>query len=93
MTYDRIRRDEFPLKQEFLAQMLGVQRPTVSTAANMLQQAGLISYSRGQMRIQDSEGLMEGACECYELMEAQFDKIFDRPWREFARLEDEQSKE
>ena len=93
MSYDRIRRDEFPLKQEFLAQMLGVQRPTVSTAANILQQAGLITYSRGQMKVLDPEGLVAGACECYELTEAQFDKIFDRPWRELARQEDRHDKE
>lgn len=57
------------MRQQFMAQMLGVQRPTVSTTAFMLQQAGLISYSRGQMKILDPEGLIEGACACYELME------------------------
>ena len=56
--------------------MLGVHRPTVSTAANMLQQAGLIKYSRGQMWILDEEGLRNGSCECLELMERQFEKIF-----------------
>jgi len=50
--------------------------PTVSTAANMLQQAGLISYSRGQMRVLDPDGLREGSCECLELIEKQFAKVF-----------------
>lgn len=90
LTHNRIRRDEFDMRHEFLAMMLGVHRPTVSTAANILQKAGLISYSRGRIKILDSEGLAEGACECYEIMEAQFDKIFDRPWRAFAREEDDE---
>ena len=56
--------------------MLGVHRPTVSTAANMLQQAGLITYSRGNMRILDADGLRDGSCECLELIEKQFEKVF-----------------
>ena len=57
--------------------MLGVHRPTVSTAANMLQQAGLISYSRGQMQILDEDGLRNGSCECLEVIENQFAQIFE----------------
>ena len=59
--------------------MLGVHKHTVSTAANMLQQAGLISYSRGQMRIVDAEGLRNGSCECLQIIEEQFEKMFRRP--------------
>jgi len=77
LVHNRLGRDEFPIRQEFIAHMLGVHRPTVSTAANMLQQAGLISYSRGQMRILDAEGLRNGSCECLELIEQQFEKVFD----------------
>lgn len=84
LTHDRIRRDEFNLRHEFLSQMLGVHRPTISIAANILQQAGLISYRRGSIKILDSEGLREGACECLEIIEAEFDRMFDRPWREMA---------
>ena len=76
LVHNRVRRDDFPLRQEFVAQMLGVHRPTVSTAANMLQQAGLIRYSRGQLRILDADGLRNGSCECLELMEREFEKIF-----------------
>lgn len=79
LVHNRVRRDEFSLRQEFVAQMLGVHRPTVSTAANMLQQAGLIKYSRGQMRILDEEGLRNGSCECLEIIENEFDKIFKVP--------------
>jgi hypothetical protein len=82
MTYNRAHRTEYPLRHEFLAQMLGVQRPTLSTAASMLQRAGLISYRYGKLTITSPEGLAGGACECLELMESQFDKIFDQPWRE-----------
>ena len=76
LVHNRVRRDDFPLRQEFVAHMLGVHRPTVSTAANMLQQAGLIRYSRGQLRVVDAEGLRNGSCECLELMEREFEKIF-----------------
>lgn len=86
MVHNRIpHRKLFPLKQEFLAEMLGVQRPTVSVAAGMLQKAGWITYSRGNIEILDVEGLRSGACECYKIMEAQFDKIFDQPWTELAK--------
>lgn len=76
LVHNRIRRDEFPIRQEFIAQMLGVHRPTVSTAASMLQQAGLITYSRGQLRILEPEGLKNGSCECLGIMEGQFAAVF-----------------
>jgi len=79
LVHNRIRKDEFPIRQEFMAMMLGVHRPTVSTAANMLQQAGLIKYSRGHMQILDADGLRNGSCECLEIMEKQFEKIFEHP--------------
>jgi len=79
LVHNRVRRDEFQMRQEFMALMLGVHRPTVSTAARMLQQAGLISYSRGQMRILDADGLRNGSCECLELIEKQFNQIFEQP--------------
>ena len=77
LVHNRVRRDEFPLRQEFVAQMLGVHRPTVSTAANMLQQAGLITYTRGQMRILNEEGLRAGSCECLGIIEKQFAMMFE----------------
>jgi Mn-dependent DtxR family transcriptional regulator len=55
LIHNRVHRDEFPVRQKFVAQMLGVHRPTVSTAASVLQQAGLITYGRGRMRILDAE--------------------------------------
>jgi hypothetical protein len=83
-THSRVGRDEFYLRQKFIADMLGVHRPTVSNAAHALQEAGLIKYSRGHMKILDSEGLAAGACECRDTIAAQMDKIFGRSWRKVA---------
>jgi CRP-like cAMP-binding protein len=66
MTHDRMDEDTFLLKQEFLAIMLGVHRPTVSIAAGALKNAGLIDYSRGVVTVKDRFGLEEAACPCYE---------------------------
>jgi CRP-like cAMP-binding protein len=65
---DRTESEELMLTQEFLAQMLGVQRSTVTVAASGLQRAGLIEYSRGRIRIVDRHGLAKVACECYEIV-------------------------
>lgn len=76
MVHNRVDRDEFELRHDFIAQMLGVHRPTVSIAAKLLQKAGLIDYSRGRMRILDPEGLKNGACECYMLIEGQVARLY-----------------
>jgi CRP-like cAMP-binding protein len=75
MTHDRVHEPTFPLTQEFLAQMLGVRRPTVSIAAGMLAKAGLISYVRGVIRIIDRPGLEEATCECYRIIRGEFDRL------------------
>lgn len=75
MTQDRVRQPSFPLTQEFLAQMLGVRRPTVSIAANMLAKAGLISYVRGQITILNRSGLEAASCECYRIIAGEFDRL------------------
>ena len=66
MARDRASSDELPLTHEFLADMLGSRRSTVSLAAGTLQKAGLIQYSRGRVKILDRTGLQNSACECYE---------------------------
>jgi len=68
MTRDRVTSDEFPLTQQFLAQMLGVRRATVTMIAGALQKAGLIGYSRGRIRIVNGRGLEGVACECYDVV-------------------------
>jgi CRP-like cAMP-binding protein len=75
MTHDRVGADEFHLTQESLAQMLGVRRPSVTVAAGTLQRAGLIRYQRGRIRITDRAGLESGACECYETVRQEFDRL------------------
>jgi CRP-like cAMP-binding protein len=71
MTHDRAGADEIILTQQFVAQMLGVRRPSVTVAVGMLQKAGLITYSRGRLGIVDRQGLEAGACECYETVRQQ----------------------
>jgi len=75
MCQDRVKSDSFELTQEFLAQMLGVQRPTVSGVATTLQQAGLIRYSRGKMTICDRSGLEAVSCECYGIVKQEFEHL------------------
>jgi CRP-like cAMP-binding protein len=68
MCADRVGSNSVPLTQEFLGQMLGTRRSSVTVAAGMLQKAGLITYSRGDVQIIDRPGMEEAACECYNLM-------------------------
>lgn len=77
MTQDRVGEDEFPLTQEFLSQMLGARRPTVSMTASILQKGGLICYSRGKITILDREGLEASVCECYGIIQADFERLFN----------------
>jgi CRP-like cAMP-binding protein len=65
VAHDRVGRDDLPLKQEFLAHMLGVHRPAVSIAAGALQNERLIRYHRGHIGLLDRAGLERRACECY----------------------------
>jgi CRP-like cAMP-binding protein len=74
MTRDRVRGDEFALTQEFLAQMLGTRRAAVSEAASALQEAGLIRYTRGTIRVLDRAGLEEAACACYGIIRTQYER-------------------
>jgi CRP-like cAMP-binding protein len=79
LTHDRVGDRDFPLTQEFLAQMLGVRRASVSVAAGALQNAGLISYSRGRVTILDRDGLEGAACECYGIMRREFERLLPLP--------------
>ena len=65
ITHDRLQVDTLPLTQQFLAFMLGVYRPSVTTVAQGLQRAGLIDYERGRVSILDRTGLERAVCECY----------------------------
>ena len=81
MAHDRVRADHFPLTHDYLAQMLGVRRPTVSVAAGILQDAGLIRYARGLITIRDRAGLEHAACECYGSVTDDYARIFGRGLR------------
>jgi CRP-like cAMP-binding protein len=63
------------LTQDFLAQMIGVQRNSVSAVAHALQQAGIIKYSRGHIEITNLDALKEASCECYQAVNAQYNKL------------------
>lgn len=78
MTHDRVGADRFPLTQEFLAQMLGVRRPSVTVTAGVLQKAGFIAYTRGNVVILNRPGLEESSCECYRVVRDEFARLLGR---------------
>jgi CRP-like cAMP-binding protein len=71
MTADRLSSKQLPLTQEFLSQMLGTRRTSVTVAAGVLQKAGLISYTRGSLTVLNRERLEEAACDCYGIVQQQ----------------------
>ncbi len=72
---DRIESDEIALSHEFLAQMLGMRRASVTVAAGALKAAGLIRNSPGHITILDAEGLETAACECYRTVREEYDRL------------------
>jgi CRP-like cAMP-binding protein len=72
MVQDRVGGDALHLTHDFLAEMLGVQRPTVTVVARTLQGGGLIRYRRGTVTVLDREALEEAACECYAAVRATY---------------------
>jgi CRP-like cAMP-binding protein len=76
MAHDNAGADEFQLTHEFLALMLGVQRPGVSIAARQLQDAGIIRYQNGRVTVVDRPALEASACECYGAVRAQITELY-----------------
>jgi predicted transcriptional regulator len=68
MSADRIGSNSVPLTQELIAQMLGTRRSSVTVAAGMLQKAGLIAHTRGDVKIVNRQRLEDASCECYAIM-------------------------
>ncbi len=82
MTHDRVAAHKFPLSQEFIGAMLGVRRASVSEVASKLQKAGFIRYSRGIMEIVDRRGLEAASCECYEVIQYEFNRLLGAPQKQ-----------
>ncbi len=76
MTCDVVESRTLNLTQEFLAEMLGVGRPTVTISAGILQRAGAISYSRGLVEVVNPELLKQSACECYTVIREAYKRAY-----------------
>jgi CRP-like cAMP-binding protein len=75
MCLDRVEKDAITLTHEFLAEMLGVRRQTVTVIAGKLQTAGVITYRRGVILILNRKKLEAASCECYRAIKASYDRI------------------
>jgi len=76
LVHDRVEGDEFGLTQEYLSEMLGVRRPSVSLAAQTLHNAGLIDYRWGRIHVLDRRGLEDAACEDYRQTVTEYEDLF-----------------
>jgi CRP-like cAMP-binding protein len=75
LSLDRLQTSDLSMTQELIANMLGVRREGVTEAAGKLQDAGLIHYRRGQIRVLDRSGLEARVCECYQVVKTEFDRL------------------
>lgn len=72
--HDSVDHDEFEITQEFLCQLLGVRRASISEVASALQKSDLIRYTRGKMSILDRQGLEAAGCECYRVIRSEYER-------------------
>ncbi len=77
LVCDRVESNELPLTHEFISKMLGVRRAGVTEAANSLQQAGLIRYTRGRITILNRQKLETASCSCYGVIKGEFARLLD----------------
>jgi len=75
LSLDRLHDNKLAMTQELIANMLGVRREGVTSAALKLQQAGLISYRRGHITVLDRPGLEKRSCECYAVVKKEYDRL------------------
>jgi CRP-like cAMP-binding protein len=75
LTLDRLPGNELVMTQELIASMLGVRREGITEAAGNLQRAGVISYRRGHIAVLNRAGLEQRACECYEVVKTELDRL------------------
>jgi CRP-like cAMP-binding protein len=74
VTLDSTASDELPVTHELLSQVLGVRRPGVTTALDVLRDSGFIDLSRGRVRVSDRKGLESTSCECYKIIGQSLDR-------------------
>ena len=79
MMHDRAEGETLTYTHEFLANILGTNRKSVTLAAQSMQNAGLISYRRGTMQVLDRAGLEKASCECYAIVRKRFDAFLTPP--------------
>ena len=75
LSLDRLERSELVMTQELIANMLGVRREGVTEGASKLQKAGLITYTRGRIKVLDRPGLEKRVCECYAVVKKEYDRL------------------
>ena len=75
LSLDRLSGNELVMTQELIANMLGVRREGVTEGALKLQQAGLIQYARGHIKVLDRKGLEKRTCECYAVVKKEYDRL------------------
>jgi CRP-like cAMP-binding protein len=75
LSLDRLASNELSMTQELIANMLGVRREGVTEAAGKLQDAGLIRYRRGKITVLDRPGVEARACECYQVVKTEFERL------------------
>jgi CRP-like cAMP-binding protein len=75
LCLDRVNSEQLLMTQEFISNMLGGRRESVTVAAGRLQDAGLIHYSRGHITVLDRKGLESAACECYRTVKVEFERL------------------
>jgi CRP-like cAMP-binding protein len=79
MMHDRSEGEFLTYTHEFLADILGVNRKSITLAAQVIQAAGLINYRRGKMQVLDRTGLEAASCECYAVVKARFEEFLSPP--------------
>jgi len=86
LSLDRLSSNELAMTQELIANMLGVRREGVTTAAGNLQRAGLIRYNRGHIEVLDRARLEQEVCECYAVVKKEFDRLLTDHFGDPAKI-------
>ena len=86
-VYERVEEAPFRVTQDFLAQMIGVQRPALSLAMRQFKDAGLVNYSRGQISIADPDGLLARSCGCIKVIASEARRLRDTLERDDSRAD------